>query len=78
MNGAVQTWGYFIMFLVIKIYPSMVLNFGIEIVLSIFAVICLVNALFGVFIMPETLDKTLDDILLYFATRRKNQLNDSI
>ncbi|XP_025408087.1 facilitated trehalose transporter Tret1-like [Sipha flava] len=78
MNGAVQTWGYFIMFLIIKLYPSMVLKFGIEMSLSLFATICLINSLFGVFIMPETKGKSLDDILSYFVTRKKNGLNENL
>lgn len=78
MNGAVQTWGYFIMFLIIKLYPSMVLKFGIETVLSVFATICLINSLFGVYIMPETKGKSLDDILSYFATRKKKGLNENL
>lgn len=74
LNGAVQTWGYFVMFLVIKIYPMMVSSFGVEIVWSVFAACCVVNILFGVFVMPETKGKSLDQILSYFETGKKNSI----
>lgn len=71
MNGAVQTWAYFIMFLVIKMYPLMVSSFGVEIVWSLFAACCVVNILFGIYVMPETKGKTLDQILSSFETGKK-------
>lgn len=66
MIGAVQTWGYFVMFLVIKIYPLMVSIFSVQIVWAMFTTGCVLNTLYGVFIMPETKGKSLDDILSYF------------
>lgn len=76
LNGVVQTWGYVAMFMVIKVYPSIVSYYGVEIIWSIFAVSCLINTLFGVFIMPETKGKTLDDILSSFKKQKKNSTNN--
>ncbi|XP_029343468.1 facilitated trehalose transporter Tret1 isoform X2 [Acyrthosiphon pisum] len=71
MNGVVQTCGYVIWFIICKIYPSLILNLGVEIVWSIFAFFCILNVLFAIFIMPETKGKSLDEILLYFEPQEK-------
>lgn len=71
MNGVVQTFGYVIMFVVLKFYPSMMTNFGIEIVWSIFTAFCILSVLFGAFILPETNGKSLNEILSYFESRKK-------
>uniref|UniRef100_A0A2S2NTN1 Facilitated trehalose transporter Tret1 n=1 Tax=Schizaphis graminum TaxID=13262 RepID=A0A2S2NTN1_SCHGA len=71
MNGVVQTCGYVMWFMICKIYPSMILNLGLEIVWSIFAFFCLLNVLFAIFIMPETKGKTLDEVLLYFEPQKQ-------
>lgn len=72
MNGVVQFFGYEIMFIVIKLYPTLVSNYGIENVWSVFAGFCLASVIFGAFIMPETKGKSLDDILKSFETRQKS------
>ncbi|KAL4105321.1 hypothetical protein QTP88_020569 [Uroleucon formosanum] len=71
MNGVVQTCGYVMWFLICKIYPSLILNLGVEVVWSIFAFFCILNVLFAIFIMPETKGKPLDEILLYFKPQEK-------
>ncbi|XP_060859337.1 facilitated trehalose transporter Tret1-like [Metopolophium dirhodum] len=71
MNGVVQTCGYVIWFMICKIYPSLILNLGVEIIWSIFAFFCILNVLFAIFIMPETKGKSLDEILLYFESQEK-------
>ncbi|KAL4105322.1 hypothetical protein QTP88_020570 [Uroleucon formosanum] len=71
MNGVVQTCGYVMWFLICKIYPSLILNLGVEVVWSIFAFFCILNVLFAIFIMPETKGKTLDEVLLYFESEKK-------
>lgn len=76
MNGIVQTFGYELMFLVIKVYPSFVSTFGIECIWTGFASGCLLCALYGAFIMPETKGKTIDDILKSFEARQKSIKNN--
>lgn len=71
MNGVVQTCGYLLWFAVCKMYPSLVLHFGVEIVWSIFAIFCVLNVLFAIFIMPETKGKSLEEVLLYFESHEK-------
>ncbi|CAI6358562.1 unnamed protein product [Macrosiphum euphorbiae] len=71
MNGVVQTCGYVIWFTICKIYPSLILNLGVEVIWSIFAFFCILNVLFAIFIMPETKGKSLDEILLYFEPPNK-------
>lgn len=70
MNGIVQTFGYLFWFMVCKLYPLMILEYGAEIVWSVFAFSCLLNVLFAIFIMPETKGKTLDEILSYFDSSK--------
>ncbi|XP_022169572.1 facilitated trehalose transporter Tret1-like isoform X2 [Myzus persicae] len=71
MNGVVQTCGYVLWFVICKIYPSLILDLGVEIVWSILAFFCILNVLFAIFIMPETKGKTLDEVLLYFEPKKK-------
>lgn len=70
MTGVVQVCGYELMFVVIKIYPSMVSRFGVEEVWSVYACFCLVSVFYGAFIMPETKGKTLNEILESFESRK--------
>lgn len=72
MSGIVQVCCYELMFVVIKVYPSLVSRFGIEDVWSVFAVFCLASALYGAFIMPETRGKSLNEILSEFETPQKS------
>lgn len=74
MSGVVNIVGYELMFLTTKIYPKMVLTFGIENVWLIYAVFCMLGGLFGAFIMPETKGKSLNEILYSFESKRKPQL----
>lgn len=76
ISGIVQVFGYEVMFIVIKIYPSMVLKFGIENVFTAFAAFSLASALFGAFIMPETKGKSLNEILRSFESRKKSIKNN--
>lgn len=71
MNGLVLTIGHLMMFWVVKVYPSMVSNFGIENVWILFTTICLASVLFCIFIMPETKGIPLKDILASFESRKK-------
>lgn len=76
MNGIVQIFGYELMFLVIKIYPSFVSRFGIECIWTTFASGCLLCAFYGAFIMPETKGKSLEDILKSFESRQNSIKNN--
>jgi len=73
MNGYVQTFGYILWFLVVKMYPSLVLQFGIICIWLIFTIFCGLNILFAIFIMPETKGKSLDEILSYFESEKKTK-----
>lgn len=66
MNGVVQAFGYIIWFAICKIYPQIILKYGTDVVWSVFAIFCVLNVLFAIFIMPETKGKTVDEILSYF------------
>lgn len=52
-------------------YPMAVLNLGIEIVWSIFALVCVSSAFYGLFILPETKGKSLNEVLMTFEFREK-------
>lgn len=71
MCGIVQVIGYELMFIVIKIYPSLVSTYGIDNVWAVFAAFCVLSALYGAFVMPETKGKSLDEILTSFKPRGK-------
>lgn len=75
MNGIVQMFGYGMMFLVIKIYPSTISKYGIEDVWTVFACFCVISALFGAYIMPETKGKSLNEILISFEPKKKSTTN---
>lgn len=62
MNGIMYSCGYELMFGAIKVYPNMVDMFGIRAVWAACACACLVTALFGAFVLPETTGKTLNEI----------------
>lgn len=76
MTGVVQVCGYELMFVVIKIYPSMVSRFGVQEVWSVYAGFCLASVFYGAFIMPETKGKSLNDILKSFESRKKLMKNN--
>lgn len=75
MNGIVQTFGFLMMFAVLKMYPTMVSNFGIEYVWLIFTITCVVSVFFSAFILPETKGIPLKDILATFEVHEKNKKN---
>lgn len=71
MCGIVNIFGYELMFLTVKMYPKMISAFGLENVWIIFTVFCVLSALFGIFIMPETKGKSLDEILSSFESKKE-------
>ncbi|KAE9543996.1 hypothetical protein AGLY_001685 [Aphis glycines] len=76
MGGIVQAFGYELMFLIIKVYPSLVMTFGVKCIWSVFTIFCFLSALFGAFILPETKGKSLNDILVSFESRKKSMKNN--
>ncbi|VVC38182.1 Hypothetical protein CINCED_3A003549 [Cinara cedri] len=73
MSGVMNTWGYVLWFVMVKIYPSLVWRFGTENVWTVFAISCLLTALCTQLILPETKGRSLDEILSYFQPRKKNK-----
>ncbi|XP_025191083.1 facilitated trehalose transporter Tret1-like [Melanaphis sacchari] len=76
MGGIVQSCGYELMFLIIKIYPAFVSKFGVKFVCSVFTIFSFTSALFGAFILPETKGKSLNEILSSFESRKKSMKNN--
>uniref|UniRef100_A0A2S2P2S7 Facilitated trehalose transporter Tret1 n=1 Tax=Schizaphis graminum TaxID=13262 RepID=A0A2S2P2S7_SCHGA len=74
--GIVQTIGYEILFIIIKVYPAFVSTYGVQCVWSIFTVFSFICVLFGAFILPETKGKSLDEILSTFESRKKSMKNN--
>lgn len=64
MNGVVQTIG----FAICKIYPSLIIKFGIKRIWTIFAVFS------AIFIMSETKGKSLNEIPSAFETPKTNNV----
>lgn len=75
MGGIVQICGYELMFLITKVYPALVIRFGVENVWSVFAGFCVASAFYGAFVMPETKGKSLDEILEQFESRKETTKN---
>ncbi|XP_050526696.1 facilitated trehalose transporter Tret1-like isoform X2 [Daktulosphaira vitifoliae] len=73
MTGVMHSLGYELVFLATKVYPFLVLTLGIKLVWTIFAGFCLLSALYGAFILPETKGKSLDEILKKFKSKNKNE-----
>ncbi|XP_050527759.1 facilitated trehalose transporter Tret1-like [Daktulosphaira vitifoliae] len=72
MNGFVHSAGYIIMFLAIKSYPLLLEKFGIITVFSLYTVVCLITTIYGIFLLPETKGKSLEEILEYFEPQKKD------
>lgn len=62
--------------LIVKFYPSTVSMFGIKIILWACAVSCLLVILFGLYFLPETKGKTLNEVQEQYFSRRKKSLED--
>lgn len=48
------------------------LHFGIYVIWSVFTIFCIISALLGVFILPETKGKSLDEIAMMFEKCKKS------
>lgn len=71
MNGVVLTYQSLMSFAVIKMYPVAVLNLGVEAVWSIFTIVCVSSAFYGLFVLPETKGKTLKEVQMTYESREK-------
>lgn len=78
MTGIAQIFGYELMFLVIKVYPFIISAYQIEDVWTVFTVFCVISALYGLFIMPETKGKSLNEIGKSFESRKKSIQNNDL
>ncbi|XP_050430104.1 facilitated trehalose transporter Tret1-like isoform X5 [Adelges cooleyi] len=76
MSGVNHSCAFFLMFVILKIYPSMVIHLGIQTVLSLYAGVCLITAMYGAFLFPETQGKSLDEILAHFDPKLKNNVSN--
>lgn len=76
MCAVVNIFGYEIMFLISKIFPAVSSAVGMVNIWSIFAGFCIITALFGAFIMPETKGKSLDDIVKSFESKNSSTKNN--
>ncbi|XP_050439287.1 facilitated trehalose transporter Tret1-like isoform X2 [Adelges cooleyi] len=78
MNAVVQSAGYEMLFGATKVYPMLVSMLGIKIVWAIFTGSCLLTAMYGWFLLPETKGKSLDEILEGFEPKIKKSHNTSV
>lgn len=61
-SGLVTSFGFFLCFLVVKLYPTMVEVVGNVAVFSFFGVVSLISVAFLYFYLPETKGKSLEEI----------------
>lgn len=77
MNGVILTCQSLMTFAIIKMYPMAVEKLGVEIVWTVFSIFCVSSAFYGVFVLPETKGKSLDEILMTFESRGKRKNIDT-
>lgn len=77
MNGVILTCQSLMTFIIIKMYPTAVLHLGVEVVWAVFSIFCVSSAFYGVFVLPETKGKSLDEILKTFESRGKIKTIDT-
>lgn len=68
MGGVLITWAYMCMFMVVKIFPSMLEMFGINIIFMFFSIVSLVAVAFVCVWIPEPFGKTFAEIEEYFQS----------
>lgn len=74
MNGVLYSCGYELMFVAIKAYPLLVGTFGILTVWTACGASCFAISLFGIFVLPETTGKSLNEISDGFKSRKSAKL----
>lgn len=69
LGGLVISIAYVLMFCVVKMFPFVMDNLGIEKVFYLFAVNSLMGVVFTYFFLPETLGKSFKEIEIFFAAK---------
>lgn len=69
LGGLVISIAYVLMFCVVKMFPFVMDNLGIEKVFYLFAVNSLMGVVFTYFFLPETLGKSFQEIEMFFAAK---------
>lgn len=73
MNGIYGIHAYLYWAVTLKVYPKLMFNFGAKAMIWAFAASCFIACLYGVFFLPETHGKTLNEVQeQYFAKKKKN------
>lgn len=79
MNGLYGVFAYVYWSVTLKVYPKFMFTFGIKAVVWAFAASCFMVTLFGVFVLPETQGKTLNEVQeQYFQKKKKPTSSDTI
>lgn len=72
MNGIFGVFAYMYWATTLKVYPKFMFNFGIKTMIWTFVISSLIVCTFGVFILPETHGKTLNEVQeQYFSKKKK-------
>lgn len=75
-GGLMVSSAYIMMFVVIKSYPYILKNIGIENIFFLFSFTSLIGVIFVYFFLPETLNKSFSDIEKIFTPRKKENPSD--
>ncbi|XP_065205808.1 facilitated trehalose transporter Tret1-like [Planococcus citri] len=73
MNGIYGIFAYAYWSLTLKVYPEFLFHFGIKIIVWAFAVSCFIVSLYGVFILPETKGKTVNEVQEQYFKKKKRR-----
>lgn len=76
MNGVYGIFAYVYWSLTLKVYPELMFHFGIKITIWAFAVSCFIVSLYGIFILPETKGKTVNEVQEQYFKKKKNLIED--
>lgn len=79
MCGVTQAFSTILTGTLIKIFPGILVRIPVTYVISFFVVFSFCTLLFGIFVLPETKGKSLDQIQQeYFSNRRNNCVEDGV
>lgn len=73
MNGLYGIVAYIYWSLSMTFYPMLMFTIGIEATMWTFSVFCFMVALFGIFVLPETKDKTLNEVQETYFKKKKSE-----
>jgi facilitated trehalose transporter len=74
-SGIVACMASAMIFVVVKVFPDLVLNIGAHGAYYLFAIICLITTVFSCFFVPETRGKSDAELQQLFHKDKKNQDN---